>query len=196
MLAYRGRLSMRAAPREAGSLVTMKTRLRWCGILTMLLMVIGRPLPVSAQEPDAASPKANGVDINSQAPANGPPSSPRAPGSVAKITAAMSSVSPAVAEILRMHAAGVDPQVIQAYVEHSGKPFNPTAAEIVSLHENGISDALIASLTQKAAQARQAAGPPAPAAVAAAPVQPPPAMAYPEDPRYGYSPPYTYPAAA
>jgi len=165
--------------------------------------VLGGPLLVCARGQEANSPDAPGRETT-PTPQEKPTTSPRAAtaypngASPAQIAAAITNVSPRVADILRMSDAGVEPRVIEAFVENSPGAFSPSAADIIALHQHGIADTLIAAIVQRGGRSRlQAAEPAAPAAGANS--NPPPAQAVPAtpyaeyDPNYGYSyPVYSY----
>ncbi len=182
MLEFNESFPLGMAFEKRDQVVPMKTRLSPWGVLQVIL--IGGPLLVCAQAQEATSPNgsAKAADRSVQA---GPGSAAAraiaypAGAPVARIAALMTNVSSRTAEILRMHGAGVDLRVIEAYVENSPAPFNPTAAEIISLHEKGIPDSLITAMIQRGAKLRQPGSEPAAPATAAAPSQvpaPPPAQ--------------------
>src|SRR6266536_1614609 len=104
----------------------MKTRHSLCGTLPGILL--GVPLLLCGQGPQASSPNDFGQVASPPAAQKSGAAQPIAPAktnpaSVAQIAAAMTNVSSRVADILRMKEAGVDPQVLAAFVEHSPGAF-------------------------------------------------------------------------
>ncbi|MHB8523030.1 MAG: DUF6600 domain-containing protein [Limisphaerales bacterium] len=109
--------------------------------------------------------------------------------------------SPGLAEIVKLAQAGVEPDVLLAYVENSEVTYNPTADELVYLHDVGISPSVVTALVQHGNQLRNQAAPPALASHQAGPSESAgatavaPAVAY----HLGYpaaSPSYNVAAAA
>ncbi len=121
--------------------------------------------------------------------------------------------STGVAEVLKMTAAKIDPEVIKAYVRNSSTAYNPTVNEIIGMKDNGVSSEIITAMIQHGGEIRaQAPRAPQPApapygtqptysttapAYAPAPVQVQPQAYAPEVvyPDYGYT--YaSYPASS
>src|ERR1051326_7837229 len=127
-------------------------------------------------------------------------------------------LSPGVAEVVRMHEAGLDAPVIQAYIENSTILYRVNADDLVYLHEHQIAPALITALIKRgaelraqaaqaqkesqnqAAQAQATASPTVAAPAYTAPAQPStpiyvqsyPSDAYATYPAYSYASPIYY----
>ncbi len=114
------------------------------------------------------------------------------------------SISAPLREIVQMFNAGINPTVIQAYVESSSVAYQPNGDEIIYLHEHGIPSSIIAAMIQRGATLREQtataeseaaaqAGAPAPAnASTSPPPSPVPNPAEVVSPTYDYSSPPTY----
>ncbi len=63
-------------------------------------------------------------------------------------------LSSGIAEIVKMVEGGVEPTVIDAYIQNAYVPFSPSAAEIISLHELGVSSHLITALIRRGGELR------------------------------------------
>ncbi|MSU60962.1 MAG: hypothetical protein EXS31_00980 [Pedosphaera sp.] len=63
-------------------------------------------------------------------------------------------LSSGIAEIVKMVEGGVEPTVIDAYIQNAYIPFSPSAAEIISLHELGVSSHLITALIRRGGELR------------------------------------------
>src|SRR5713226_1075310 len=128
------------------------------------------------------------------APAQGQEATPANGNLQARVAAAMTTVSPPVAEDERTYGQGIAASVLEAYVQNSQRAFNVTAAEIVYLHDRGIPDSITTAMIQHQAAARQQAGQagaPEPAPNSAYAPAVPPATAYPYPPQTIY-PDYAY----
>jgi hypothetical protein len=68
--------------------------------------------------------------------------------------AAPPRLSGGVAEIVRMVEGGVEPSVMEAYIQNTNIPFYPSAAEIVYLHELGVSSQIITALIRRGGEVR------------------------------------------
>src|SRR5213592_1365764 len=164
-------------------LFAMKTRSSFFGMLAAIWF--SGLLMACARGQEAEPPNGSAKTAKQPAAVKTEPSPARASvapndASAARPSATVTNVSSRVADILRMHDAGVDARVIEAYVEHSPNGFNPTAADIIALHDHGISDTLIASIIQHGRPSRTqgTAVPATPAPAAALPAQPQPAIPY------------------
>lgn len=107
----------------------MKTALRFALALIIAFSTLAA-LPARSQA-DAAVPDAKTAD-RIQAPAPVP-----------------ANLSPEIAGVAKMVEGGVDPSVIQAYIEHTKVAFRPTADEILYLHRLGASSEIITALLKK-----------------------------------------------
>jgi hypothetical protein len=102
-----------------------------------------------------ASPFA--ADPVTPAPPATPSTTPAAPPTLP------ADLSPGLAEVIKLAQSHVAEETIVAFVQNSGKPYNPTAEEVLYLYDLGLSDKVISALFKK------------PDAVAAAPATPAPA---------------------
>jgi hypothetical protein len=112
------------------------------------------------------------------------------------INAANSSLSPDLAEVLKMAEAGVDEKTILTYIENS-PGFRLKADDVIFLHKQGVSPTIVTALLQHPAKAQIAqaqAAPPAQQQVANAPVYAtaPTQPVYVQSPSVVYSDPYYY----
>ena len=87
--------------------------------------------------------------INYVAPATGAVN----PGAVAP-QAAPAGYSAGVADIVRMVAAKVDPQVITTYIRTSPIAYNPNASEIIALKDQGVGPEILTAMLQRGAEVR------------------------------------------
>lgn len=103
--------------------------------------------------------------------------------------------SPGIAEIVKLAQAGVEQDVLLAYVENSQVAYNPTADELVYLHDVGIQPKIVTAIIQQGNLLRDQA---AKAALAAAGNQttPPASLAPPPTPAAESPVPPTAPNAA
>jgi len=98
-------------------------------------------------------------------------------------------------EILRLADAGVDPAVIQKYVESSGRRYDLDADQIIQLHKRGLNGGVISAMIRRGAKPEIQSLAPAPATVAptvihveTASTQPASTVTYiHRQPRYNYS---------
>ena len=74
---------------------------------------------------------------------------------IEKLKAASANLSTPVLEIIKMHDAGADATVIQAYVENSNIAYSPKSDEIIYLHDHGIPNEVITAMIQHGAKLRQ-----------------------------------------
>ena len=116
-----------------------------------------------------------------------------------------------VAEILRMHEAGVDKSVILAFVQSSVVAYHPSAKEVIYLRDEGLSPEIISAMLKRGGELRDRAAelqreelrtrqfeqppPAAPAPEPAEPAQPQASTAAPQTTQVVYeSTPVSYPA--
>ena len=111
------------------------------------------------------------------------------------------SISAPLREIAQMFDSGINPTVIQAYVESSSIAYQPNGDEIIYLHEHGIPSSIISAMIQRgaslreqtaAAQSEAAAQADAPAPANASTSSPVPNPAEVVSPTYGSSSSPTY----
>ena len=69
-------------------------------------------------------------------------------------------------EILRLAEAGVDPVVIQKYVESSGRRYDLDAEQIIRLHQRGVNGEVISAMIRRRTPSETAVTAPAPSTVA------------------------------
>ena len=129
-------------------------------------------------------------------------SAPREANLVERLKAA--SISAPLREIVQMFDAGINPTVIQAYVESSSVAYQPNGDEIIYLHEHGIPSSIISAMIQRGASLREQTAAaqseaaaqtdkPAPANATTSPAPSPvPNPAEVVSPTYDYSSPPTY----
>src|SRR6266511_221141 len=125
---------------------------------TVIVTFTGVTLMLSAQqETDKAADRPSAAPIAAPAPATeatDPP--PEAPGLNRPARAATSAkLAYGLDEIAKMVAAGVDPEVVQAFIEHSTIAYAPNADDIVQLRELGAPSPVIASLIRHGGQLRE-----------------------------------------
>ncbi|MBU6400455.1 MAG: hypothetical protein KGS61_09070, partial [Verrucomicrobia bacterium] len=156
----------------------MKTRLLWVVRRAGLLAGAGAwavcidGLCVRAQSGDSppASPPGPTNSVlatNLSAAASDPAASTNEP--LAAIPPTI-PVSAGLAEVVKLAQAGVEPDVLLAYVQNSPVAYNPTAEDLVYLHDVGIGPAVITAMIDHGKQVRdQAAQAMATASVAAPP---------------------------
>lgn len=108
--------------------------------LLALLAVISTAATFSVRSADSAADQA------------GPPA-PAQPTATAPTTATAENaarkprqVSPGIAEIIKLVEAGVEPVVIEAYIQNSRTRFQPTADDILHLHRLGVSSQILTAL--------------------------------------------------
>jgi hypothetical protein len=65
------------------------------------------------------------------------------------------SISAPLREIVQMFDSGINPTVIQAYVESSSIAYQPNGDEIIYLHEHGIPSSIISAMIQRGASLRE-----------------------------------------
>jgi hypothetical protein len=65
------------------------------------------------------------------------------------------SISAPLREIVQMSDSGINPTVIQAFVESSSIAYQPNGDEIIYLHEHGISSSIISAMIQRGATLRE-----------------------------------------
>ncbi len=78
---------------------------------------------------------------------------PREANLVERLKAA--SISAPLREIVQMFDSGINPTVIQAYVESSSVAYQPNGDEIIYLHEHGIPSSIISAMIQRGASLRE-----------------------------------------
>lgn len=71
---------------------------------------------------------------------------------------AIPQLSPGLDEVIRLAQAKVGEDVLMAYIDKSGQPYNPTSEEIVYLHDLGVSDKVIAEIIKRSPQKEMVAG--------------------------------------
>jgi hypothetical protein len=179
----------------------MSMRLIFCGICSGMMAAAVPTSGVYGADAaaSAGSDAGKGTDT---AQASVP--APREGNLVERLKAA--SISPPLREIVQMFDSGINPTVIQAYVESSSIAYQPNGDEIIYLHEHGIPSSIISAMIQRGASLREQtaaaqseaaaqADAPAPAnASTAAPPSPAPSPAEVVSPTYDYSgsPTYVY----
>jgi hypothetical protein len=80
-------------------------------------------------------------------------SAPREANLVERLKAA--SISAPLRGIVQMSDSGINPTVIQAYVESSSVAYQPNGDEIIYLHEHGIPSSIISAMIQRGASLRE-----------------------------------------
>ncbi len=86
-------------------------------------------------------------------------------------------LSPSVAEVLKMLAAGVSKDVVKVYVENAAVTSDLTASDLIALKQHGVTDDITTALVKRGAELRAQANNAAAASGAAAANQSPPAKA-------------------
>src|SRR5713101_7410768 len=110
----------------------MNTRLMFCGIFSgMLAAAVFTPDAYGADEVASAGSDAD-KETNA---AKSSLSAPREGNLIERLKAA--SISAPLREIVQMFNAGINPTVIQAYVESSSVAYQPNGDEIIYFHEHG-----------------------------------------------------------
>ena len=115
----------------------------------------------------------------------------------------VTSLSPGIADVLKMADAKLDADVIRAFVKNSPTPYDPTVSEIIALKEHGLSSEIITALIERGGElrAQMAKARESKVVPAAQPPYPNAATPYPVEPSYGYDTaqpvyaayPYPYP---
>lgn len=101
------------------------------------------------------------------------------PQVVVRPNPAAANVSAPIAEIARLHQAGLDESVVKAFVEKSTNSISPTADELIYLKDIGVSPRIVTTHIQQTARSREQAAAAVPAPVPAPIVPAPPAPAAP-----------------
>jgi len=130
----------------------MNTRLMFCEICSgMLAAALFTSGAYGADEVASAGSEAGKDTETAQAAV----SAPREGNLIERLKAA--SISAPLREIVQMFDAGINPTVIQAYVESSSVAYQPNGDEISYLHEHGIPSSIISAMIQRGASLREQA---------------------------------------
>ena len=127
----------------------MNTRLTFCGIFSGILVAAVFTSGAYGADETARVGSDAGKDTET-APAS--VSAPRESNLIERLKAA--SISAPLREIVQMFDSGINPTVIQAYVESSSIAYQPNGDEIIYLHEHGIPSSIISAMILRGASLR------------------------------------------
>ena len=128
----------------------MNTRLTFCGIFSG--MVAAAAFTSGAYGADAAASAGSNAG-NEADTAQTSVSASNSGSLIERLKAA--SISAPLREIVQMFDSGINPAVIQAYVESSSIAYQPNGDEIIYLHEHGIPSSIISAMIQRGASLRE-----------------------------------------
>jgi len=127
--------------------VVVNERIRQSGSLLMAMAVCGGLVTTEAFAQEEAS-----AEVASPLPTTAPVEN--LPTEPAKAQSKDATVSPGIADVLKMAEAGVSMTVIKAFVEKSSVPFDPSAEDLIALKERAVSDDVTAALLKRGAKVR------------------------------------------
>lgn len=128
----------------------MKTKTLWLLEAGVAVAAISMVLAVTSMRAAPAESKAAPGGSKEAVSATPPPAPAGEPAEAPPIVPALVppplAVSPGMDEIFQLARSGVTEDVLVAFVEKSGKPYNPSAAEIIYLKDLGVTPAAIAKI--------------------------------------------------
>jgi hypothetical protein len=88
------------------------------------------------------------------APSASPTSPAKSESAPKPALSARTKFSAGIADVLKMVEGGVDPAVVEAYIQNSNIAYYPSAEEILQLHQAGISSKIITALIRRGTELR------------------------------------------